>query len=167
MGRRSPAPFRRAARRLAAEERGVAVVEAALAFPFLVLLAFGLFECGAMLRHMQHVQAGVRDAARFVARTDASAADQAAAQRLAATGAVTEGAARRVRYWGPSDVAITVRGVANARLATGLRSYRGGDEVRIVRVGTDVAYQGVGFFDAIGLRGIRIAAAHEERMVGD
>lgn len=65
--RRAPAKarLRRPLARLA-DESGVALIEAAIAFPFLVILMAGLFEFGLVFYNFQLVQTGVRDAGRYL-----------------------------------------------------------------------------------------------------
>lgn len=55
-------------RRLARSERGVALVEFAIALPILIMLFAVIFEGGRMMWSYQTAVAGVRDAARFVGR---------------------------------------------------------------------------------------------------
>ncbi len=148
------------------ERDGVAATEAALVLPFLVALGGGVLEFGMMYHQMQLIETGVRDAARFLARTPDPTAMEAQARLLAVTGAVTAGGAARVRSWQTSHVTVSYRAVANLRPAAGARPLRGGDVVEVVRVEASVPYAGLGFLALIRLDGLRIGAAHEERVVG-
>ncbi|HEX8164935.1 MAG TPA: TadE family protein [Beijerinckiaceae bacterium] len=151
-----------------ADESGVAVIEAALSFPFLVILMAGLFEFGLVFYNFQLVQTGVRDAGRYLSRVDDIAAATESAKRLAVTGSVATGQPARVKWWNTGQVQVATRTVANPRDATtGLRNYRAGDTLTVVRVSTAIPYEGIGLLAAIGLGPIQINAAHEERYVGN
>src|SRR5215217_3250328 len=140
-----------------ADERGVAAVEAALAFPFLLALMAGLFEFGSVFYNFELMQTGVRDLG----------AAEESAKRLAVTGSIASGQAARVDWWTPGQIQISYRTIDNPRDATtGLRNYRAGDTLTIVRVSTSVPYEGMGLLAAIGLGPFQINAAHEERYVG-
>ena len=67
-----------------ADEGGVAVIEAAIAFPFLVILMAGLFEFGLIFYNFQLVQTGVRDAGRYLSRVPDLAAAEANAKETGA-----------------------------------------------------------------------------------
>lgn len=162
--------FRTLLRRLRArirDDRGVAAIEAALFFPFLVAVSAGLFEFGAMFYNFQLMQTGVRDAGRYLSRVPELAMAEENAKRLAVTGSVLPNQPSRVSWWNTGQVQISYRTVANPRDATtGLRNYRSGDTVTIVRVSTSVPYAGAGLLSAIGLGPVQIGAVHEERYVG-
>src|SRR5829696_5336761 len=149
-----------------ADERGVAAVEAALAFPFLLALMAGLFEFGSVFYNFELMQTGVRDAGRYLSRVADLGAAEESAKRLAVTGSIASGQAARVDWWTP--IQISYRTIENPRDATtGLRNYRAGDTLTVVRVSTSVPYEGMGLLAAIGLGPIQINAAHEERYVGE
>jgi Flp pilus assembly protein TadG len=164
------APFKVSLSRLRsrlADERGVAVTEAALSFPFLLIVAAGLFEFGSIFYNFQLMQTGVRDAGRYLSRVPDLAPAEESAKRLAVTGSIVSGAPARVAWWTSAHIAITYRTTANPRDATtGLRNYRAGDTVTTIRVATTVPYQGMGLLSIIGLGPLQINAAHEERYVG-
>ena len=146
---------------------GVAAVEAALVLPVLLALGGGVMEFGVAMYRLQLVEAGVRDAARYLARMPDPALAEAPARLLAVTGSITGAAPARVRDWEAGQVQIAYRAVANPRdAATGRRPYRGGDVVQVVRVSTSVPYAGIGFLAAAGLSDLRLSADHEERAVG-
>ena len=67
MPRFAPKSCIRSLRLRLADERGVAAVEAALAFPFLLALMAGLFEFGSVFYNFELMQTGVRDAGRGIA----------------------------------------------------------------------------------------------------
>jgi Flp pilus assembly protein TadG len=151
---------------LVRDRRGVAATEAALVLPFVLALGGGVLEFGMMYHRMQLMEAGVRDAARYLARTGNPSAMEAAAKQLAVTGTVAPGGTPRVRSWETGHVTVTYRATANPRPATGSRPYRGGDIVEVVRVEASLPYEGLGFLALVRLNGLRIGAVHEERVVG-
>lgn len=165
--RRSFHDFLPGVRRRLADDRGVAAVEAALSFPFLIAIGAGLFEFGSMFYNYQLMQTGVRDAGRYLSRAADLDAAAENAKRLAVTGSIVPGEPARVKWWKTEHVQIAYRTLANPRdAATGLRSYRSGDTVTIVRVTTSVPYAGTGLLSFIGLDAVQIGTAHEERYVG-
>src|SRR5829696_1423927 len=87
-----------------ADERGVAAVEAALAFPFLLALMAGLFEFGSVFYNFELMQTGVRDAGRYLSRVPDLAAAEESAKRLAVTGSIASGQAARVDWWTPGQI---------------------------------------------------------------
>src|SRR5215831_3386649 len=122
--------FRR--RNLRSNRDGSAMVEMAAMLPFLLLLGCGVFEFGAFFYQYQMIEAGVRDAARYLARVSdpanstapcASAvltAKEASAKDIAVMG-VIGGTTKRVSWWNESDITISYRTVANP----GFALYRG------------------------------------------
>jgi Flp pilus assembly protein TadG len=148
------------------DKRGVAALEAALAFPFLVLMTAGLFEFGSLFYNYELIQTGVRDAARYLARVADPHASETAARNLATRGSVDTSGALRVRWWQAGDVQITYRAIANpVDATTGRRLYRGGDPLTVVRVSTSLDYTGIGLLTKVGLGPVPLTAAHEERYV--
>ena len=83
MPRFAPITCIRSLRPRLADERGVAAVEAALAFPFLLALMAGLFEFGSVFYNFELMQTGVRDAGRYLSRVPDLAAAEESAKRLA------------------------------------------------------------------------------------
>jgi Flp pilus assembly protein TadG len=153
--------------RLIGDENGIAVVEAAVTFPFLAMLSFGLIEFGSIFYNFQLVQTGLRDAGRYLSRVPDLAAAEGDARRLATTGSILPDQPARVKWWSGGQVQISYRSVANPRDATtGLRNFRAGDTVTVVDVSTSVAYAGLGFLSSLGLGPITITAKHEERYIG-
>ena len=150
------------------------MVEMAAMLPFLLLLGCGVFEFGAFFYQYQMVQAGIRDAARYLARVSdpttstmpcAAAvltAKESAAKNIAVTG-VTSGGTNRVSWFSTSDVTISYLTVANPNNAL----YRGPDPITIVQVNTSPNYPGVGFLSFLGLgSALTISLRHQERCIG-
>src|SRR5437899_10014811 len=103
--------------------RGSVMVEMAAILPFLMALGCGVFEFGAFFYQYQMIEAGVRDAGRYLARVSDPAAStapcasavltakEASAKDIAVTGAIG-GTSKRVSWWSQSDITITYRTVA-------------------------------------------------------
>jgi Flp pilus assembly protein TadG len=161
-------------RNLWSNRDGSAMVEMAAMLPFLLLLGCGVFEFGAFFYQYQMVQAGIRDAARYLARvsdpttstTPCAAAvltaHESAAKNIAVTG-VTSGGTNRVSWFNTSDITISYPTVANPNNAL----YRGPDPITIVQVNTNPSYSGVGFLSFLGLgSALTVNLRHQERCIG-
>ena len=153
---------------------GSAMVEMAALMPFLLILGCGVFEFGAFFYQYQMIEAGVRDAARYLARVSdpanstapcASAvltAKEASAKDIAVMG-VIGGTTKRVSWWSQSDITISYRTDANP----GYALYRGPNPITIVHIATTPQYPGVGFLSFLGLGSqITFNLEHEERCIG-
>ena len=150
------------------DTRGVAAMEAGLAFPFIVALAAGLFELGSIFYNFELIQTGVRDAARYLARVADPVASEGSARNLALRGTVDSSGALRVKWWQPAHIQISYKTTPNpVDETTGRRLYRGRDPLIVVRVSTSFDHAGLGLLRAAGLGPVRVAAAHEERYVGE
>lgn len=155
-------------RRFLRESRAVAALEAAIATPVVLAILIGAAEFGNALYSATLIQTGVRDAARYLARTAEPETYEPYARRLAVTGGIQDGGTRRVSWWSEEDIAVGYRHIANAEDPdTGRKSYRGGTHVTVIQVSTRVDYQGLGTLAFIGQDAVEIAFAHEERWVGD
>jgi Flp pilus assembly protein TadG len=162
--------------RLRNDEAGSALLEGAIVVPFLFALVLGALEFSFFFYHQHLVSTGVRDAARYLARTDPTAGgNQTTAQNLASTGSAAGGSARRVTGFDPADVAISFTFVANALDGTThLRPYRqataecGGatDQIRIIHVTGSYRYTSLGFLEFFGLSIPTTTVTHSERCIG-
>lgn len=160
--------FTRLILRFRRDTRATAALEAGLALPFIVALGAGLFEFGGLFYNFNIMQTGVRDAARYLSRVADPVASEAAGRNLALRGTVDASGTLRVGWWQPSHIQIAYETTPNpVDEATGRRLYRGRDPLLVIRVSTSVDHTGVGLLQAIGLGPVRIAAAHEERYVGE
>ena len=169
--------FRRLLIRLGPDSRGAAMVEMAMLMPFLMLLAGGVFEFGAFFYQYQQVQAGVRDAARYMSRvTDTSmsvipcdplvlATKVTNAKKIAVMGLIG-GTSKRVSWWDEPNVTVDYATVIANPLISGYPSYRGPTAgIRIINVSTSVAYPGVGFLGMLGVSPT-VTLSHAERCIG-
>lgn len=149
------------------EEGGAALVEMAIVTPVVITLAAGVFEFSNIIHTKLLIEAGLVDAARYIARC--SGPDEATCNtqgaNLAANGAVAGGTAR-VANWAPADVLVTYLTVA-AVDEDGNRLYRSNtSDVRIVEVSTTYTYTGTGLWDFLGFADLDLAAAHQQRVMG-
>src|SRR5262249_21726813 len=132
------------------------------------------FEFGAFFYQYQMVEAGIRDAARYLARvsdpttstTPCAAAvltaNETAAKNIAVTG-VTSGGTNRVSWFNTSDVSVSYPTVANPNNAL----YRGPDPITIVQVSASPSYPGAGFLGFLGLgSALAVNLSHQERCIG-
>lgn len=162
------------------DERGSALLEGAIVVPVLFSLVFGTLEFSFYFFQQHLVTTGVRDAARYLARTNPTdAAAQTIAQNLAATGQPAGGSMRRVQGFDPSDVAISFTSVNNdIDVGTGTRPYReaawdltvpgticgGPNTIRIINVTGSFNYMPFGMIPGLTFSGISVS--HSERCIG-
>ena len=107
------------------DEDGSALLEGAIVVPVAFFAHFGTLELSFYFFQQHLVATGVRDAARYLARTDpANGAVRTIAQNLAATGSPSGGSMRRVQGFNPADVAISFTDNANVVGVSGVRPYR-------------------------------------------
>jgi hypothetical protein len=148
-------------------KRGASLVEMTIITPLLLSLAFGFIEFGTGFYQYQLMTTGIKDAARYLARVDDPMAEQSKGKELAVYGAIG-GTAQRVPWWGVGDVSVSLSSVSNpVDPNTGLRSYRGGPTINVVRVETDVEYQDLGLLSAINISRPRFRIFQEERVIGE
>jgi Flp pilus assembly protein TadG len=159
--------FLRALRRLRRDDDGTAFVEAAIIVPVLFTLLLGVFEFSRLIFQQHLVSTGVRDAARYIARS--AKPDDPMIQRDAKDLAIMGGrdvTTARVGGWRASDIAITFASVANPTGANGSTRFRGGPTIRIVTVSTVFTIPSLGFFDFLGLKPPTFSISHQERVIG-
>ncbi|MGX5839505.1 TadE/TadG family type IV pilus assembly protein [Mesorhizobium sp. ArgA1] len=153
-------------RRFQGDESGTALVEAAITIPLVLLLSVGVFEFSNVLNTRLLLEAGVEDAARYMARCSSDwDTCKGRAQNLAANGAVSAGSAR-VDGWLPATVAIT----KTSTLATdvsGTQLYLSNKStVDVVDVSTSYSYQDFGFLSYLGFGAVTLSVSHQERVIG-
>ena len=158
------------------DERGSVLLESTIVLPVLFALIFGVLEFSYYFYQQHLVSTGVRDAARYLARTadPTAAAAQTAAQNLASTGSIAGGTYRRISGFDPSDVAISFSTIANAiDPGTGQRPYReatpvcgGPDNISIVNVTGSFPHSAMGFLAYFGFSPPTITVTQSERCMG-
>jgi Flp pilus assembly protein TadG len=141
--------------------RGSAALETAFALPFVLALGFGAADAGWLLSEMHRMKAGLATGAHLLARSRDPAVSETKARNVAVTGR-TSGGTARVKGWTAANVVISYRMTANTSGA-----YAGDDEVRVIRLESDIPYTGFGLLRMAGVTGsVRLRAAHEERWTG-
>ncbi len=146
---------------------GTALIESALVVPILCTLVFGVFEFSWLFYQQHLISTGIRDAARYIART-ANPNDvtiQTGAKNLATTGAI-DGNTARVSGWWERDVNITYASVNNSVGINGLTPFRGGAVIQSVTVSTTFTVPSLGFFGFLGLKPPAFTVSHQERVIG-
>lgn len=154
----------------AADQRGAALVEMTIITPLMLVLAAGVFEFSNIIQTKLLLEAGVRDAALYIARCAGVASDcEDDGKDIAITG--TTGNAR-VTGWATTDVNISYSSFpVVVDPVTGLQNYRSASaNVITVEVGTAYTYsvfKGTGLWDYLGFGALTLTAAHEERVLGN
>ncbi|MGN6308095.1 MAG: TadE/TadG family type IV pilus assembly protein [Xanthobacteraceae bacterium] len=156
--------------RLWRNDEGTALVEATLVVPVILTLAAGVYEFSWYFYKQQLVETGVRDAARYLARTAPDSAPNPCsdtakvtiAQNIATYGAAqTTDGAQRVATWNPSDVTLTCTAITNSS-----GSYLGAASIYIVTASTSFPDPSLGFFSLLGLNPPDLSASHAQRSIG-
>ncbi|ESZ30325.1 MULTISPECIES: TadE/TadG family type IV pilus assembly protein [unclassified Mesorhizobium] len=158
--------FGKIIRRFRGDENGAALVEAAITIPLVLLLSAGVFEFSNILNTRLLLEAGVEDAARYMARCSSDwATCKGRAENLAANGAVANGSAR-VTGWLPTAVEITTAASLDAvDVATGTQLYLSSKStVDVVDVTTSYSYSGV--WSSLGFGAVTLSVSHQERVIG-
>jgi Flp pilus assembly protein TadG len=140
-------------------EEGAVLAEALVAVPFVTLFAAGILEFGNIFWERMQIDAGLRDAGRYLSRcrpttpTYTSSCTQATAKLIAfyGTQSPAANAALRVPGWGPNLADITVSAV---------------DADGTITIQTAHVYETSPLFAWLGLDAITINSSHEERYMG-
>ncbi len=147
-------------RRLRRGDSGIASVELAMVLPLLALMLFGTIDIGRLLFDYHAVSKSVRDATRFLARSDGGPApaglaitcpgetvDQTSTpamngKRLAMTGTIDGSGDNVVKYWTDlSTITISVDCVTNDGVANDFQGfYFGIAQVPAVVMSADVSF---------------------------
>ncbi|ARO27414.1 pilus assembly protein TadE [Rhizobium sp. S9] len=139
-------------------EEGAVLAEALLAIPFVTLFAAGILEFGSVFWQRMQIDAGLRDAGRYLSRcrplsgTYVPTCNQATAKTIAFYGTQTPaaGAQPRVPGWNdPADITISAP-----------------DADGNITISTAHLYQSSPVFGFLGIDAITISSFHEERYIG-
>ena len=154
-------------RRFQRSTRGAILVETLIVVPVVVIFAVALVEFGSLFWQRQQLQAGVRDAARYVSRCEPTLAN------------CTEDIARNVAFFGVTnpqpDTPLRVRGwYKDDQLEITLTSVNAdgeavdaeNEEDRLVTVSGNAVYTGSPLFGLLRIANIRFAYSHQERFIG-
>src|ERR1700681_141121 len=114
------------------DREGSALVEGALLLPVLCALMFGIYEFSWLFYQQHLISTGLRDAARYLARSSDPCngaspnwlAAEDDAKNLATTGSINGGDAR-VKGWTAAMVTPLCRAVDNPSAPNGASAYRG------------------------------------------
>lgn len=155
------------------DSAGSALVEAAIVVPVLFIMMFGIYEFSWLFYQQHLISTGLRDAARYLARSPSPCnvsspnwlLEERYAKNLATTGSINGGDAR-VRGWTSDMVIPRCTPFDNPIGITGLSRYRGGAIVYVVTVSTKFTDPSLGFFGLLGLPSPTISVAHSERAIG-
>lgn len=148
------------------DTEGTALIEASILAPVLFALMLGTFEFAWYFHKQQLVESGVRDAARYLARTTADGSNPcsstyvANAQNIAVTG-VTSGGTARVSGWAAGSVTMSCSTFSNSS-----NYYQGGTTIYLVTASTSFADPSLGLFGALSLSVPNLTASHTERSLG-
>jgi TadE-like protein len=153
----------RTIRALWQDRDGSALVEGAVVVPVLFALMFGIYEFSWLFYQQHLISTGLRDAARYLARSsspcDAASPDwiiaEGYARNLATSGSIGGGPAR-VKGWTAAMVTPLCTAVDNPP----------GPTIYVVTVSTRFTDPSLGFFGFLGLRSPVISVAHSERAIG-
>ncbi|MGX7876847.1 TadE/TadG family type IV pilus assembly protein [Mesorhizobium sp. ORM6] len=150
------------------DEQGAALVEIAIVTPFVLLLSAGVFEFSNIFNTRLLLEAGVEDAARYMARCSSDwNTCSGLATNLAVNGAVTGGSSR-VTGWTTDQVTITpVLSTPAIDAATGTQLYLSSTgTVVVVQVSTSYPYPTLGLWSYLGFANLTLTVFHQERVFG-
>jgi Flp pilus assembly protein TadG len=162
-------------RSICGDVRGTALIEGAIALPVLFLLFFGVFEFSWYFYEQHRVSTGIRDAARYIARSEnldwstspATIPDPVrhCAQLLAVTGDITFisgqcplSTSSRVAGWTASAVQIPTQ-------ASSVACTCQGGAMQVVTVSTSFTPTNLGFFGFLNIGPFAIIISHTERII--
>jgi hypothetical protein len=151
---------------------GSVLVEAAVVLPVMVPLVLGVLEFSWYFQKQQLVESGVRDAARYLARTAEdttpptdpcdNATFVANAKSIAVTGVIS-GGTPRVPGWTTAKITVPCPSTFFDNSAS---TYLGPSKIYLITVSTTFADPALGFFSALGLTTPNLSASHTERSIG-
>lgn len=155
-------------RRFKRDDDGAILVEMTLVTPFVLLLSAGVFEFSNILNTRMLLDAGVRDAARYMARCSSDwNTCSGYATNLAVNGTITGGSAR-VGGWTTAEVTITkAKSILAIDAATGTELYLSPTStVDVVQVSTTFPYANLGLWSYLGFGQLNLTVFHQERVFG-
>jgi hypothetical protein len=153
-------------RRFAADDKAVAVVEAAVVMPFVLVLGMGIIEFGWLMSQIGNVQTALRDSVRFVSRSSLVIASNGTAslQPSVTTDArsMMSGAYQRNGITSFASLSLVLTPVTN----TNGSLYRGGTNVYRITGSTDFTPASAGLLTLVNVTLPRINLHYEARHVG-
>jgi Flp pilus assembly protein TadG len=151
---------------------GTAIVESAVIAPLLFTLVLGVFEFSWYFYNQQLVEAGVRDAARYLARIRLTSTTATPCTQTAAGGTLYMTYAENIAMYGNTAGTGTPRvsgwtGSATITCpTTSGTNYADGTTIYLIDVTTAFTDPGLGFFRYLGFSAPSIKATHKERFIG-
>lgn len=154
--------------RFIAAKRGAALVEFTLIAPILIMLMCGVAEFSNAMRQYHIMEKGVRDAARYLARSEMNgcALDGAAvanAQNLAIRGQISGGSFLFPTWTNPASVVASVPQCFDNSGG----AYRGYPNMPVIEVTATAPYADLGMLTVLGLGGITLQVSHEQLWIGE
>jgi Flp pilus assembly protein TadG len=147
------------ARLFCRDESGAVLAETLIVLPFVTLFSVGILEFGNMFWEKEQVEAGLRDAARYLGRCQVAtsfgaACSQTIARNIAFYGNPAGTGPRRVPGWGPTASVITI--TPNTVLPT----------TTVIRASTSYTYKSSPLFGWLHIGPVTMQAYHDERYLG-
>jgi len=164
-------------KRFMADRRGAAFIEMALVLPLLFLLVAGVLEFGRMLYHNSVIEAGLRDAGRYLSRVptvgqaagtpcaDDPATAAHMARNLVIFGSTSATGTPLIPYFDAEDYgAICISGPTDKTLTV---SGGGTAVAQVLELETTVVYEGLALFPLLGISDVTMRAHHEQVWIGE
>ncbi|MBI3438414.1 MAG: pilus assembly protein [Proteobacteria bacterium] len=149
-------------------DSGAALAESAIALPLIVVIFGTIFAFGSTLRNTQVLETAARDAARYLAHTAATSANETSARNIAVYANAAGTGTARVRGLTTGNVAISYATVSNPiSSGTGERTYRGQDPLRLVSVNISWTAPSSALWNVFGSTPITYHAVNQQRVIGD
>ncbi len=153
--------------------RGAVLIEGAIILPVLFVLFFGVFEFSWYFYEQHRVSTGIRDAARYIARTanppsDATVQSNAKSIALSGdtSGSCTSGTPTTCRVKGWTDPAsITIDPTVSVACAAPYYCQGEATTMQGVKVSTSFTPTSLGFLGFLRLGSLTITISHTERIV--
>jgi Flp pilus assembly protein TadG len=154
--------------RFVAAKRGAALVEFTLIAPLLIMLMCGMAEFANAMRQYHVMEKGVRDAGRYLARTDMTGcafngAAVSNARNLAITGQISGGSPLFPTWTDTNTVVATVVQCFDNSGGT----YRGYPQMPVIEVTASAPYADLGMLTVIGLGGLQLSVSHQQLWIGE
>ena len=141
------------------DTEGAVIVEGAILFPVLALIAYGIADVSMMLLQSHKMEQGLVAGASYLARSQTPTLLTAQAKNIAITGRPDGSGTSRIDGWTDSEITLTIRSINN----TG--QFRSGATVQVAQFESAHPYEGLGFVKLASGGRITIRADHEERLV--
>ena len=167
------------ARKPMQDRQGTATLEMAIMLPVLLVIGFGVLEFGNLIFKRHLIEAGVRDAARYMAGIpDCDAPDRQVAADLATFGNIDATPPHRVENWTlePDDIVCDSSVSADITVGGNTVTLRGGigGNLTIIRINDTVDYSSLGLgylnllsYFGVGFNTLTFHVRHEERWYGN